>query len=165
MATVRARTDGDIAACLEVLKAVYETNGYPVEGVGDPGLFFSKDDVAWVAEIDGIVVGHVAFAKASTENVAVAIWWQQHPEDTHVAVLGRLFVHPHSRKGGTASRLVATAVEEARRRRQRLVLFSLIKDRCAISLYGKLGWQHFGSAIFKWGEGNEMAAECFTSPL
>ncbi|KAI2619715.1 acyl-CoA N-acyltransferase [Hypoxylon sp. NC1633] len=164
MATIRLRTDQDIAACLQVLDAVYEESGYPVGGVGDPALFFARDDVAWVAEIDGIVTGHISLAIAGTDNVAVALWRRQHPDDTNIAVLGRLFVHPSSRKAGMASTLIDAAVQEARKRRRRLLMFALVKDQDAIRLYCKLGWQHFGSTIYKWGEGNEMAAECFAGP-
>ncbi|KAI1417153.1 acyl-CoA N-acyltransferase [Hypoxylon sp. FL1857] len=163
MATIRPRTDPDIAACLEILNAVYKTSGYPVGGVGDPALYFTSDDDAWVAETDGTITGHIALSNARTENVAVALWWQQHPEDIQVRVLGRLFVHPNSRKNGTASKLIDTAVEEARRRGQRLLMFALIKDQDAIRLYRKLGWQHYGTTVFKWGQGNEMAAEYFAS--
>ncbi|KAI1370719.1 acyl-CoA N-acyltransferase [Hypoxylon crocopeplum] len=164
MATIRLRTDQDITACLQILNIVHETNGYPVGGVGDPALYFTKDDAAWVAEVGGIVAGHIALAKAHASNVAVALWWQQHPEDINVAVLGRLFVHPRNRKGGTATRLIDTAVEEARARGQRLLMFALVKDQDAIRLYRMLGWRYFGSTVFRWGE-NEMAAECFASPV
>ncbi|KAI0109438.1 acyl-CoA N-acyltransferase [Hypoxylon sp. NC0597] len=162
--TIRLRTDQDIPACLDILETVYETSGYPVGGVGDPALYFAQDDDAWVVETDGTVAGHIALSKARAENVAVALWWQQHPEDIQVAVLGRLFVHPNRRKNGSASSLIHTAVEEARRRGQRLLMFALIKDQDAIRLYRKLGWQHYGTTVFKWGQENEMAAECFTSP-
>ncbi|KAI1212826.1 putative acetyltransferase [Annulohypoxylon truncatum] len=165
MAAIRLRTEGDIEACLRVLRTVYDTSGYPVEGVEDPALFFGKDEASWVAEVDNTIVGHVSLAKASPDNVAVVLWQQQHPEDIHTSVLGRLFVHPNNRKGGTASKLINTAVEEARRRGRRPVMFALVKDQDAIRLYRRLGWQRFGNTVYKWGDGNEMAAECFASPV
>ncbi|KAI0384576.1 acyl-CoA N-acyltransferase [Hypomontagnella monticulosa] len=164
MATIRPRTDEDIAACFQVLNAVYDLSGYPVGGPGDPAVYFTNDDVAWVAEANGTIAGHIALSVAKPNNVAVALWWQQHPEDTDIAVLGRLFVNPRSRNGGTASRLIGVAVEAAREKGQRLVMFALIKDQDAIRLYRKLGWQYFGTTVFKWGEGNEMDAECFVGP-
>ncbi|OTB12872.1 hypothetical protein K445DRAFT_320699 [Daldinia sp. EC12] len=165
MATIRPRTDGDIAACFQVLDVVYNDSGYPVEGVGDPAKFFKKDEAAWIAEVDGTVVGHIALAEGTAGNVAVDLWQKEHPEDTQVAVIGKLFVHPDNRRGGTASRLISTAVREARGRGQRLLMFALIKDQDAIRLYRKLGWQYFGNATYKWGEGNEMDAEFFASPM
>ncbi|OTB07317.1 hypothetical protein M426DRAFT_248956 [Hypoxylon sp. CI-4A] len=164
MTTVRLRTDEDIPACHQVLCAVYKVSGYPVEGVDDPAPYFNHGGIAWIAENDGIVAGHIAITKAATENVAVALWSQLHPEDANLAITGRLFVNPINRKGGTASRLIDTAVEEARRRGQRLLMFCLIKDQNAIRLYRKLGWQHYGITTFKWEENSQMAAECFAYP-
>ncbi|KAI2770654.1 putative acetyltransferase [Daldinia loculata] len=165
MATIRPRTDHDIPACLQVLNVVYKDSGYPVQGVGDPAQFFNKYETTWVAEVGGTVVGHIALAEGAAGNVAVDLWQKQHPEDVHIAVIGRLFVHPDNRKGGTASKLISTAVKEARGRGQRLLMFALIKDQDAIRLYRKLGWQYFGNTVYNWGEGNGMDAECFASPM
>ncbi|KAI1392216.1 acyl-CoA N-acyltransferase [Hypoxylon trugodes] len=165
MATIRPREDSDIPTCLRILDAVYKSTGYPVGGVNNSVSFFTKNETAWVAEVNGMVVGHISLTKASSENVAVALWKQRYPEDIDIAVLGRLFVHPESRRGGVASRLIETVIEESRRTGQRLLLFALVKDQDAIRLYRRMGWNHFGSTIFRWGNNNEMAAECFANPV
>ncbi|KAI8625734.1 acyl-CoA N-acyltransferase [Xylariaceae sp. FL1651] len=165
MASIRLRKDEDLAACVEVMKAVYETSGYPVAGVDNAAADLQTDDLAWVAEDgEGSVIGHVALKEARTGNVGAALWWELHP-GANIAVLGHLFVHPRSRGAGAGSRLVRTAEEEARRKGQRLIMFALVKDQDAIRLYRRLGWEHYGSVIYRWGEGNAMAAECFASPV
>jgi GNAT superfamily N-acetyltransferase len=149
------------------MKAVYATSGYPVDGVENALSALQTDDQAWVAvaeEEEGAVIGHVALNKASESNVCAAMWWERHP-DTDIAVLGRLFVQPGSRRRGAASKLVRTVEEEAHSKGQRLVMFALVKDQDAIRLYRHLGWESFGSTVYHWGQGNEMAAECFVSPL
>ncbi|CAJ2503116.1 Uu.00g105100.m01.CDS01 [Anthostomella pinea] len=174
--TIRPRTPADLPGCADALKAVHALNGYPVLGVDNPIAFLQTDDVSWVAELeeekdDGSssrrIVGHITLTKASTADISAQLWWQLHPDDkTDIAVLGRLFVHPDGRGGGTASRLIEAAVEEARGRGQRLVMFALVPRALdAMRLYRKLGWVHYGSTVFRWGEGEEMAAECFASPF
>ncbi|KAI1751319.1 acyl-CoA N-acyltransferase [Xylaria castorea] len=49
--------------------------------------------------------------------------------------------------------------------RRRLLILALVKDQDAIRLYRRLGWQHYGTTVFRWGESKEMDAECFVSPL
>ncbi|GAW13035.1 hypothetical protein ANO14919_024130 [Xylariales sp. No.14919] len=165
MASIRARKDDDLPACVEILKAVYRSSGYPVGGVDHALDELRTDDQAWVAEDDaGAVVGHVAMNRAREDYANVALWLARHPA-ADVAVLARLFVHPGSRKRGAATGLVRAVEAEARGQGRRLLILALVKDQDAIRLYRRLGWEYYGTAVFRWGEGNEMDAECFVSPL
>jgi GNAT superfamily N-acetyltransferase len=167
MASIRPRRDSDLPACVEILKAVYATSGYPVGGVDNALDELRTDDQAWVAEdaSDGSVIGHVALNEARESSVNVALWRERHPDaKADVAVLGRLFVHPDARRRGAATKLVRAVEEEARRRGLRLLILALVKDQDAIRLYRSLGWEDYGTTVFRWGEGNEMAAECLASP-
>ena len=175
--TIRPRTDSDLPACADAMRAVHAIDGYPVgDGIQDPHGFLQTDDKAWVAvREDGgataAVVGHAALSRASEDDVAAALWWRLHPEarlapNGGIFVLGRLFVHPGARGCGVATQLIKVAVAEAGGREGtiRLVMFALGKDRDAIRLYRKLGWVHYGTAVYRWGEDQQMDAECFASP-
>ncbi|KAJ2994994.1 hypothetical protein NUW58_g1401 [Xylaria curta] len=123
-----------------------------------------NDDQAWVAEHGGMIIGHVAMNRAVESYVNVALWLEKHPQ-ADVAVLARLFVHPASRKQGAATGLIRAAEAAARSEGRRLLILALVKDQDAIRLYRRLGWEHYATTVFRWGEGNEMDAECFASPL
>ncbi|KAI0407583.1 acyl-CoA N-acyltransferase [Xylaria palmicola] len=164
MASVRPRRDGDLLACVDIMRAVYRDSGYPVGGVDNALEGLRKDDRAWVAEeADGSVVGHVAMNGAIETCPNVARWLDEHPRD-NAAMLARLFVRPGSRKRGVATRLVRAVEDEARGQGRRLLILALVKDQDAIRLYQRLGWEHYTTTTFRWGEGNEMDAECFASP-
>jgi GNAT superfamily N-acetyltransferase len=164
MATIRPRNEDDLEPCADILRVVYENSGYPVGGVADALGFLKTDGAAWVAEKDGFVIGHAALTVASEKDMSAALWYRLHPEDRNIVVLGRLFVHPDARKSGAATGLIDAAVAEGRRQGKRLVMFGLEKDQPALRLYQRLHWEHYGSTIFKWGEGKQMVAECFASP-
>ncbi|KAK5628774.1 hypothetical protein RRF57_004489 [Xylaria bambusicola] len=164
MASIRLRRDEDLPACVEIMKAVYRDSGYPVEGVANALEALQGDDQAWVAVDEGVVIGHVAMNRGVETYVNVARWLETHPR-AEVAVLGRLFVHPERRGRGAATKLIRTVEEEARKRGPRLLILALVKDQAAIRLYRHLGWEHYATTVFRWGEGNQMDAECFASPL
>ncbi|KAI8960221.1 acyl-CoA N-acyltransferase [Daldinia sp. FL1419] len=171
MSRIRLREEADLPGCALALEAVYAKNGYPVSGVGNAIEFLRTDDTAWVSEnADGEITGHIALFKAGSSDVSVALWWQLHPEEEQpIAVLGRLFVHPDARGGGIANKLMQTALDEGRRRGQRLVMFALANVPDAIRMYHRLGWEHYGTTVFRWkgnaGEELEMDAQCFASPV
>ena len=166
---------------------MHAISGYPVGGgVDDPPKFLQSDDKAWVAvrektdkendDGDGsevaAVVGHVALFTPSEDDVSAALWWQLHPEARSapgggILTLRRLFVHPSAQGAGLATRLIETAVADVRGREggspRRVVMFALAKDQAAIRLYRRLGWVHYGTAVHRWGEDEQMDAECFAS--
>lgn len=110
MTTVRLRREADISQCAEVLRAVHERDGYPVQGVDNPEDFLQGNTVraAWVAEKEGRIIGHVSAGDAPDDDVSVSLWRKRRPHD-RVAVLGRLFVHPEYRSSGAARCLVHEA--------------------------------------------------------
>ena len=168
-ATVRPRTEEDLDACIAVLHRVHENEGYP-RGTDDFRVFLANDSVqkAWVTELDGRVVGHVAVNKPSETDLAVSMWRQKHPDDEHdsIAVLARLFVLPESRKGGAAKALVEEATASSTMDGVRLVLFVLVANQGAIRLYDRLGWERFETSVFRYGDEKELEMEaiCFASP-
>ncbi|EGP89946.1 unnamed protein product [Zymoseptoria tritici ST99CH_1A5] len=168
MSTIRTRSASDLDACVEVLKAVYDNDGYPVQGVEEAKSFLSGDSIrqAWICEQDDQIVGHVAASSKTPESdVSVALWTQDHADDpSDIAVLERLFVDPYSRGLGVAGKLIDAAVAWSHEKDMRLVLFALEKDRVAAKLYERLGWSHFGTTTYHYDNGKTMAALCFVSP-
>ncbi|MGW5349524.1 GNAT family N-acetyltransferase [Streptomyces sp. NPDC004031] len=163
---VRGRRDSDLAAAAEGLGVVHVTDGYPMEKVGDPVGWLSPPGMvgAWVAELEGRVVGHVAVTRGGTHEVAVRMWVEQSGADPgEVDVLARLFVVPEGRGHAAGAALVAAATADARARGMRLVLDVLSKDAAAIRLYRHLGWTELGSVVHEFASG-PVNALCFVSP-
>ncbi|MCP2330747.1 GNAT family N-acetyltransferase [Actinoalloteichus caeruleus] len=162
---VRRRTDHDIPACSDVLVQVHATDGYPVEGVGDPVAWLTPPSLlaAWVAEVNGIVVGHVGVSRPAGE-AAVAMWGEHAAAASDsVAVLGRLFVLSRARSHSLGERLTRAAMAHAVELGRRLVLDVMEKDRAAIALYERLGWRRIGSTTHALEESG-VPAYCYVSP-
>ncbi|MCG7320814.1 GNAT family N-acetyltransferase [Arsenicicoccus bolidensis] len=166
-AIIRPRRDADLDALAPTLVAVYERDGYPVEGVADPRawLTLARPLGAWVAELDGQIVGHVALTEPSPGDDAARLWIDQHrgtPDD--VAVLGRLFVSPDARGHHLGARLTETATDEAARIGRRAVLDVMLKDAAAIRTYEALGWRPLGD--FNHHHSNDAAepARAYVAP-
>ncbi|WP_405823274.1 GNAT family N-acetyltransferase [Streptomyces sp. NBC_00838] len=163
---VRPRTSADIAHASSALIAVYNADGYPVEGVDNPEAWLSPPGLlgAWVAETPAQVVGHVAVSRPAGEG-AVALWIDRSgaTEDA-VGVLARLFVLPEVRKRAVGERLMRAAEEYATDHGLRLVLDVMRKDTSAIRLYRRLGWLEIGSIDHRFGEGRQQEALAYVSP-
>ncbi|MCX5398167.1 N-acetyltransferase [Streptomyces sp. NBC_00102] len=167
MATVAIRsfTAEDLAGAAAALVEVHDTDGYPVEGVGDPEAWIASKDVltAWVAQSGSAIVGHVAVMKPQGE--AAEMWMRQSGDDgSHVGVLARLFVVKAARKQAVGEQLVNTAVTFARAQQLRLVLDVMAKDVAAIRLYERLGWHKIGETIHHFGASETIPAVCYVAP-
>lgn len=163
--TVRVRSDIDLPAAAAVLEAVYESDGYPVEGVADPIAWLTGAGLlqAWVADRDGVTVGHVALSRPDPGDAAATLWAADHPADA-VGVLGRLFVSPRSRGTGAAQQLLAAAEAFARGHGLRLTLDVMAKDVAAVRLYERYGWRRIGETQHDDGTGRLIPALCYVGP-
>ncbi len=132
------RTDADIPALLAALKATHEVDQYPVlpTNISREWLLEGDDGMAWVAEHDGEVVGHIAVAAAE--------------EDEYALAMHRLFVRPDARGRGAASALLTTVETYARLLGQDLFLEVVSHNTDAINLYTKRGWRRVGGYIATW---------------
>lgn len=163
---IRRREARDLDETARVLTAVHKSDGYPVEGVEDPQGWLSPGRflAAWVAELDGHVVGHVAVNSPQSGDEVARLWSEKSgANSSQVAVLARLFVASDARKGSAGKRLVDAAVSYARANNLRLVLEVLTKDAAAIRLYERLGWQRFGETVHT-SSGERFDAACFVAP-
>ena len=168
MIAIRRRCDDDLNACVAVLHIVQENEGYP-RGTNDFRKFLANERVqdAWIAELHGGIIGHVAINKASDTDLSVSMWKRKYPKDrSEVAVLARLFVLPECRKSGAAKALVEAATASSNEDGVRLVLFVLLANQAAMRLYERLGWERYGTDVFKFGDNKEQSMEaiCFASP-
>lgn len=163
---VRPRSEDDLPACAAVLVAVYEADGYPVEGVAEPEAWLTPTGLlqAWVAELAGEVIGHVCLTEP-TDTDAAATVFRRTPEGSaaDIAVLGRLFVHPEARGHRAGELLTRTAMNHATTHGLRLVLDAMEKDQAAIRLYERLGWHRIGTTDHDSGHGL-VSAYCYVSP-
>ncbi|MEU5326134.1 GNAT family N-acetyltransferase [Streptomyces parvus] len=148
---IRPRRSSDLAEAADALVAVYEADGYPVEGVAEPESWLSPPDLltAWVAELSGRVVGHVAVSGTGSGKPGV---------------LERLFVLPEARRHQVGEHLIRTAEAYARARNLALELEVLAKDEAAIRLYRRLGWSETGRRDHRLETGDLHPALTFAAP-
>lgn len=165
--SVRRRTPSDLDACVRVLAEVHESDGYPVDWPQDPAgwLAPAESPAAWVALLDGVLVGHVCLSPARPDDAAPGIWSGRTgsgPEKT--AVVSRLYVSPRARGHGIGALLLAETVRDARRRGLRPVLDVVTSDRSAAALYERQGWTLMATAEQRWGPDRTVRVHCYTAP-
>lgn len=119
---------------------------------------------AWVAELDGTVVGHVILSEPNGED-AVRMWKERSAaSDDEIAVIARLFVHPNARGRGIGQQLTIAAGMYAAEQGRRCVFDVMTKDQDAIRLYERLGCKRLGVTTHRFGEGREVPAICYVAP-
>ncbi|MFF9897763.1 GNAT family N-acetyltransferase [Streptomyces longispororuber] len=164
---VRPRTDDDLTACVRVLADVHRRDGYPVNWPARPADWLSPASLegAWVAELGGRVVGHVALARSGEGDLAPGLWSERHggaPEST--SPVNRLFVAPQARGHGVGALLIGRAVEEARRQGLHPVLDVVASDTAATALYERLGWERLATVSQRWSPTQSVTVHCYAAP-
>lgn len=150
---VRPRVDADLTRCAEILVRVHGLDGYPVEGVADPLAHLHPEGLvaAWVAELGGDVVGHIALTRAPAGTREEVRRLGLAPGVAPLGMPCRLFVDPEARGSGAGRRLLETATAQAEASGMALVLDVMLKDAAAIRLYERLGWRALGDALHDGG--------------
>jgi GNAT superfamily N-acetyltransferase len=145
-AVIRPRAEADLAACAEALWTTHKTSGYPAVWPRDPVRWLTPGDggePAWVAAVNGAVVGHVALGRdddiAGTATVP------------SLAIM-RLFVAPVARARGVGAALLAAAVDFVRANALLPVLTVADSGDAAIRLYERAGWRRIGERRADWQE-------------
>lgn len=148
-ATIRARTESDADPLVAVLAEVHLSDAYPMmpthvsrEWLFDPGF-----EAAWVAEIDGAPVGHIA-VKCGYGGVAI----ERASGRPTAEMLGitRFFVGKAGRGTGAASALLDAVDDFAAERGLGLALDVVDFNAAAIALYERRGWTRVGSEVAQW---------------
>lgn len=146
---VRPRRTPDLEVLLPVLQRTHEQEGYPVrpEAVSDWWLAPADGLGAWVAEVDGRVVGHVGLLPA--RGPSLPVWTSgSGREPDGLAVVARLFTDRTARGAGTA--LLERSVQEARARGRAAVLEVDVLSP-AHAFYLRRGWTALGTVVQQWG--------------
>ncbi|MEY2227169.1 GNAT family N-acetyltransferase [Streptomyces sp. BF23-19] len=163
---VRRRTDADLGACVRALAEVHERDGYPVNWPDHPTGWLSRPALlaAWVAELDGRIVGHIGLSRGEPDDAAPALWSSREGvNSTAAAVVGRLFVAPAARGHGIGALLMARAVREARERDLRPVLDVVASDASAVALYERLGWERLATVEQRWSPERTVTVHCYAA--
>jgi GNAT superfamily N-acetyltransferase len=110
---VRPRLDDDLPGCGDVLRQVHRLDGYPRHLPGELMEFLDTPDThaAWVAEVDGVLVGHVALVASSSQTVMDIATAALGLPAASLGVVARLFVAAQARRGGTGAALLEAAVD------------------------------------------------------
>ncbi|GHJ36180.1 hypothetical protein Sm713_17890 [Streptomyces sp. TS71-3] len=165
---VRVRTEDDVEALVRVLADVHRGDGYPVNWPGRPGEWIAGAPAlgAWVAELDGRVVGHIGLTRSGDGDVAPGVWSARTGTGPgRTAVVSRLFVAPGARGHGIGALLIGRAVREARRRDLHPVLDVVASDTAAAALYERLGWELLATLEQRWGPRQTVTVRCYAAPV
>lgn len=166
MCEVRPRVEIDLDACVRVLSEVHERDGYPVNWPEDPaGWLAGPTQIgAWVSELDGRLVGHLALASAGPDDLAPALWSSRPGTSAaRTAVVSRLYVSPAARGHGIGGLLMSQAVREAKERGLHPVLDVVASDIAAAALYERLGWTLLGVSQQQWAPGQLVTIRSYAA--
>lgn len=164
--TVRPRTPGDLARCVDVLRVVHRADGYPTVWPGDPEAWLTPRELygCWVAEADALI-GH--FSLTPVDGTGEPALLEATGRSTAgLGRVGRLFVHPAGRGRGTARALLDTVVREAGVRGLHPVLDVVTDAHGAIRLYENAGWRrvHTGEAPWTNAVGERPSVHFYVAP-
>ena len=151
---VRARSDGDLAVLAEVLAAQQPHSGYPqnwpLPFPVESFIARADEDAAWVAELGGRVVGHVAVSRVGP-GLEADLWTAGagRPRE-QLAAVAVLFVDHTVVGRGVGKALLGTAVAAIRESGRTPVLDVVQETASAVALYRRTGWQVVGEGRPSW---------------
>lgn len=151
---VRERTREDIPVLAEVLAAQRPHSGYPqnwpLPFPVESFIARADEDAAWVAELGGRVVGHVAVSRVEP-GMEADLWiaGTGRPRE-ELAAVAVLFVDHTTVGRGVGKALLATAVAAIRESGRTPVLDVVRETTSAVELYRRTGWQVVGEGRPWW---------------
>lgn len=151
-----------------ILAEVHEQDGYPVNWPDHPGEWLAQPSLlaAWVAELDGRVVGHIGLSRSGAGDVAPGLWSRREGVGLGATVVvNRLFVAPSARGHGIGALLMAQAVGEAQDRSLHPVLDVVASDTAAAALYERLGWELLATVEQQWSPEQTVAIRCYAATV
>lgn len=148
---VRPREASDLDACVQILADVHSRDGYPVNWPSDPSSWLTPDHLigAWVAELDGKVVGQALLTRET---------------DDGTCEVNRLFVSPAARGHRLGERLMTRLTEAAHELGLRPVLEVVTSDTAATALYERLGWVRTATEHADWSPDPAVMTHRYEGP-
>lgn len=163
--SIRPRRPDDLAACVAIIAETHRTSRYPVNWPADPEGWLTPRDLlgAWVAELAGVVVGHIALMDA-TEAPAKAWAVSTGQSVGEAAEITRLCVAGAARRRSAGRRLLDTAAAAAQEQDRHAVLGVFDQDSSAIALYDRAGWRRLSSVDYEMSRGRKVLMHCYAAP-
>lgn len=119
---------------------------------------------AWVAELDGRLVGHVSLSRSGEDDLAPGLWSERKGTRRDLtAVVSRLFVAPQARGHGIGALLLGQAEETARQSGLHPVLDVVASDIAAAALYERLGWERLATLEQRWSPHQTVTVHCYAA--
>jgi len=163
---VRARSDADIDACVELAAEVHARDGYPRYGADDlPGFLVLADALGvWVAVNDGVIVGHVALRPGAQPPaiIEVASTFLARPAEELCSVT-RLLVAPSARRLGVGVLLLDT-VTRAAVARGLVPVLGVDEGTGAVAFYERRGWRRVEALTVRTPAGEDIVQVVYVAP-
>lgn len=149
----------------QALVAVHRLDGYPSWWPQDPASWLSPPGMraAWVARLDGVVVGHICVVGDIDEPAIAA---RAGVRTDQLLSASRLFTHPAGRGRHLGARLLAAAQDHTNARGAQLMLDVVDDGGTAIRLYDRLGWRRVDRRPSDWvtPDGRRFDTVSFLAP-
>lgn len=153
-ARVRPREAADLPRLVAVLGAQQPISRYPIRWpLPIPAVEFvarAGELGAWVAEVDGAVVGHVSLLEVQPGWEADGFEAATGVARDVMASVSGLFVHPGATGLGVGTALLGAALERARGLGRFPVLDVAAQHEKAVALYRRHGWSVVGETWPDW---------------
>ncbi len=163
---IRLRRDDDVDACLALLHQTHELDDYPPFWPSDPRRFLVNrhEEVGWVAEQDGRVIGHVALHDAAPDPLIEVARRATGLPPEKLVVVARLLVDATVRRRGLASTLLDHATAAAHASGRRPALDTAKINTKAMALYAARGWSLAGDVTVDFGAGGHLDMWVYVGP-
>jgi GNAT superfamily N-acetyltransferase len=163
---VRARSEADLDACVEMLRRCHTADGYPARWPPDPRRFVGPpyEDGAWVATDDDRIVGHVALHDAAQDPACPLGEHASGLTSDRLAAVARLFSSPRCRRRGIGPSLLQIAADAAHAEGQRPFLNVALHLSDAVALYERSGWTNVGPLVITFADRTTLDLLVFLGP-